>query len=359
MQGKELCTRFFKEAALPILNQYFPDLSYTVGFTGYGSDVLGYDDEVSQDHMWGPRFHLFLKEQDMGRSQEVMECFSEHLPKTFCGYSVNFSEPDPEDNGIRHACEGDSQKVSPLIFINTLDGFLTDYLGCCDFSQLSYAQWLAFSENRLLILKKSVFWKDDLGLAERIKALQYYPEKVWEYLIASNWELISQEQAFVKRCGSRGDDIGSRICCTRIAERLMRLCFLYCKEYAPYSKWFGTAFQQLPVWDSIKQAIANAVAASDLLEREHQIALAQKLVCDFQDSLHIAPPVNAKIQSYFGRDIQVIFCDRVCALWSQRLKGSELEGLPLIGNFSGVGNFVCLYEEPGEQKRMIRFYKED
>ena len=55
--GRELCRGFFEEAARPILRERFPDLAYTAGLLGYGSDVLGYDDVVSTDHMWGPRFY--------------------------------------------------------------------------------------------------------------------------------------------------------------------------------------------------------------------------------------------------------------------------------------------------------------
>ena len=51
----------------------------------------------------------------------------------------------------------------------------------------------------------------------------------------------------MKRCGQCKDEIGSLLICARIAERLMCLCFLYEKRYAPYSKWFGTAFGQLDI----------------------------------------------------------------------------------------------------------------
>ena len=54
-----------------------------------------------------------------------------------------------------------------------------------------------------------------------------------------------------------GDSLGSALVCGRIAERLMRLCFLYCRQYAPYSKWFGTAFQQLPIPQELKDAIGG------------------------------------------------------------------------------------------------------
>ena len=49
MKDMELCERFFFEVAQPVLKAHFPTLSYTAGLIGYGSDVLGYDDEVSTE----------------------------------------------------------------------------------------------------------------------------------------------------------------------------------------------------------------------------------------------------------------------------------------------------------------------
>jgi len=34
-------------------------LRYAAGVIGYGSEVIGFNDEMSTDHMWGPRFLLF------------------------------------------------------------------------------------------------------------------------------------------------------------------------------------------------------------------------------------------------------------------------------------------------------------
>lgn len=107
------------------------------------------------------------------------------------------------------------------------------------------------------------------------------------YLIVSNWEIISSEQAFVKRCGDCGDEIGSRIICSRICERLMRLCFLYQDTYAPYSKWFGTAFSKLDVDNSIKQAIDGTLSANHLPEREKRLVEAQAFVADLHNLLTI------------------------------------------------------------------------
>ena len=103
IKGKELCRGFFEQVAKPILDRRFPGLEYSAGLLGYGSDVLGYDDAVSTDHMWGPRFYLFLREEDKALQSQILKAFSQEFPYTYRGYSVHFSRPDPNDKGIRHA----------------------------------------------------------------------------------------------------------------------------------------------------------------------------------------------------------------------------------------------------------------
>ena len=53
IKGLELSRDFFLDIAKPILDRHYPDLEYSAGLIGYGSDVLGYDDEVSRDHKIG------------------------------------------------------------------------------------------------------------------------------------------------------------------------------------------------------------------------------------------------------------------------------------------------------------------
>ena len=152
MKGLDLCRGFFFETMKPIMDQYFPGLTYSAGLIGYGSDVLGYDDAVSRDHMWGPRFYLFLREEDIELGEAVLTALSEHLPCTYQGFSVNFTAPDPDDGGVQHPEFVDRGPVRPLIFIRTVDGFLEERLGTSRLSDLRPADWLAFSEHRLLSL---------------------------------------------------------------------------------------------------------------------------------------------------------------------------------------------------------------
>ncbi len=354
IKGFELSERFFNEICKPLLAEHFPSLSYSAGLLGYGSDVLGYDDVTSSDHMWGPRFYLFIEDDSI--KDDLLQMFSKHLPYSFLGYSVNFSSPDPNDGGVRHAEFISEGPVSPLIFIHRFNDFLNDYLGTSDLTGFSYIDWLTFSEHRLLALTSGRFFTDDLGLEQIISPLRFYPDPVKRYLMASNWSLIAEEQAFVKRTADCGDELGSAIICARLAERLMRLLFLYEERYAPYSKWFGTAFARLQTDEHAKEHIRSAVSANDIKTRQHHLVSAQKTIADLHDTKGITAPINAQIQSYFGRDIDVIFADRIAGQITETLKGTELENVPLIGTLSEVANFTVISDHPAYKRNVKALY---
>lgn len=65
IKGMELFRSFCGQVVEPLIQAALPGMPHALGLPGYGSDVLGYDDTVSTDHMWGPRFLLFLREEDM------------------------------------------------------------------------------------------------------------------------------------------------------------------------------------------------------------------------------------------------------------------------------------------------------
>ena len=68
IQGLELSRLFYLEAVKPILEADFPALRYAAALTGSGSEILGFDTEMSADHYWGARLMLFLKEKDIAES---------------------------------------------------------------------------------------------------------------------------------------------------------------------------------------------------------------------------------------------------------------------------------------------------
>lgn len=358
MKGLDLCEQFFKEIAQPILENRFSNLDYSAGLLGYGSDVLGYDDATSTDHMWGPRFYLFIDKESIHLKGQIEEVFSRELPYTYRGHSVHFAEPDENDHGVRLAKFITSGKVSPLIFIDTIDDFITKYLGRSDLENIDDYDWLTFSEHRLLALTSGRLFVDMLGVKEVLKQLTFYPNDIKLYLLASNWSIIAEEQAFIKRCGECKDEIGSRIICARISDRLMRLCFLYSSKYAPYSKWFGTAFNELVIDKEIGANIHKALSASALEDRENYIVQAQSLVAALHNSCKITEYIEVKVQSYHRRDIKVIFADNYADTIMKQLKGTKFEHMPLIGTLSQIGNFTAVSDHIFYNKKVKALYGE-
>ncbi len=357
IKGLELCEGFFNSCAKGIIEKQFPHLKYTAGFIGYGSDVLGYDDIVSTDHMWGPRFYLFLRKEDIAQKDAVFQTLSENLPYTYEGYSVNFTEPDLNDNGVRHPMFISEGKVNPLVFIQTFESYLLEQLGISDLSNIKPFEWLAFSEHRLLSLVSGKFFVDGLNCAETLSKIQYYPEEVKLYLIASNWDILASEQAFIKRCGECGDEIGSRIISSRIAERLMRLCFLYKDTYAPYSKWFGTAFDKLCIDKRVMSSIQSALSADCLEEREDRIVEAQALVADMHNASRLTDYVDYHIEKYFGRNIKVIFAEKFAQATVKRLKNTVFDNVPLLGTLSQIGGLSSFADDKEYYTQIAKLYE--
>ena len=119
------------------------------------------------------------------------------------------------------------------------------YLGYDLNDPISAADWLTFPEHKLLTITRGGVFHDSLGLSDVRRRFSYYPHDVWLYLLACVWALIEEEEALMGRAGVVGDEVGSAIIASRLVRDLMGLCFLMERRYAPYAKWFGTAFNQL------------------------------------------------------------------------------------------------------------------
>ena len=75
---------FYVDIVKERLEKEYPDLEYAAALIGRGSEVLGFDDEMSTDHHWGPRLQIFLKEGDYEKFQSPMKSFfSKNLPFTY------------------------------------------------------------------------------------------------------------------------------------------------------------------------------------------------------------------------------------------------------------------------------------
>jgi len=145
----KLSELFYTEAAKPILETLFPQVSYSAALLGWGSEVLGYDDIQSSDHHWGPRFLLFLSPEHHHKyKNSIAKALSDNLPHRFRGYPTSFGEPDAI--GVRLPKETEVGPVNHMILFETIESFFGWYLGCNPYQSLTAADWLSFSEHKLL-----------------------------------------------------------------------------------------------------------------------------------------------------------------------------------------------------------------
>ena len=299
--GLKLSELFYSEAAKPILDAYFPQVSYSAGLIGWGSEVLGYDDVQSSDHHWGPRFLLFLSPQDHEQyNAGIRETLSQKLPHRFRGYSTNFGKPD--EVGVRLPSETDSGPVNHMIHIETIEGFFGWYLGCNPYKSLTAADWLAFSEHKLLAVTSGKVFHDGLGELEDIRRkFHYYPRDIWLYQLAAQWIKIFEDREFISRCGDVGDELGSMVIASRQVNKLMRLCFLMERKYAPYTKWFGTAFSKLECGPELGPIFRDVLLSLTWKERESNLTKAYRVIARMHNALKITPPIVEDVVKYGGR----------------------------------------------------------
>jgi hypothetical protein len=125
-------------------------------------------------------------------------------------------------------------------------------------------------------------------------------------MLAAQWEKIFEEQAFVGRCGYVGDELGSMVIAARQVKNLMKLCFLMERKYAPYSKWFGTAFSRLHCAGELSPVFMRVLQAQEWRARQEFLARAYEIVARIHNTLQITSPIKEAATLYHGRPYLVI-----------------------------------------------------
>lgn len=336
--GLELSRIFYEEAVGPLLAAHFPGMLYAAALLGSGSEVLGFDTPVSTDHHWGPRLFLFLPEDDYEcRREEIAATLAERLPYEVRGYSTNFGPPDAIGVQLRRPIA--AGPVNHWVRPATVGRFVAGLLGVDPHAPLAPRDWLTFPEQRLLELTAGAVYHDGPGELTAVRRrFAYYPRDVWLYRLAAQWKRISQEEAFMGRCGHSGDDFGSQIVAARLVRDLMRLAFLLERTYAPYSKWFGTAFARLRCADALGPFCARALAAATWREREEHLSGAYRVVARQHNALGVTPPLPEEVAPYYDRPYLTLRADHFAAALCAAIADEEIRHI--AGDYGAVDQFV-------------------
>lgn len=233
--GLELSQQYWEKYGRPLLRQKYPQYAGRIaaGLVGHGSECYGFDDRYSRDHDFGPRFCLWLTDDDYAEIGSQLQEDYDSLPKRFMGYSLEASASTPRSQG-EHRRSG----------VFRIGDFFESITG------LRHAPgddepllWLNMDEATLAAATNGKVFADPLGaFSSSRQGFKNMPDDVRLALISQRAGMISQSGQYnFPRMSARGDTAAAMLCIFQFAEAVTSLVFLINNPltvgYAPYYKW--------------------------------------------------------------------------------------------------------------------------
>ena len=234
MKGLELAKKYYFEIGRPAIERELPEVLplLAAGLCGDGSDVLGYDDEFSADHDFGPGFCLWLDDNVYEQYGERLQQIYDSLPGAFAG----------------SAARENTSEAGKRVGVFRLGSFFEQFTGS-SLPPETVADWAKPEEPRLAQITGGAVFEDGPGIFTAFRDILagYYPEPLRIDRILSEVHLVSQSGQYnYARCMERGDVMAANICLHEFLRHTIHLVHLLDRKYEPYYKWRWRSFTELP-----------------------------------------------------------------------------------------------------------------
>ncbi len=245
MQGIELCKAYYETYGKPMLQQQFGEYlsRIAVGLVGEGSECLGYDDEISQDHDFEPGFCLWITREDERVFGFPLERAYAKLTKTFQGFT---RAPLSPVGGNRHG-------------VQIIEDFYENFLGTPSLPD-TYGAWFSIPSATLRTVVSGEVWQDNLGQfsAIRTQLQQGYPEDVRLKKLAAHTIMMNQAgQHNLSRCLARDEMGGAQLCVAEFVRHAISAIYLLNNTYEPFYKWAYRGMRELPILWELESALTS------------------------------------------------------------------------------------------------------
>ena len=246
MKGMELARSYYQKYA-PKIIESFPAYKdrMAFGLVGEGSECYGYDDQISQDHDFGPGFCIWITRETANEIGADLQRAYNGLPMEHMGY-------------IRQETAEGAGRIGVL----PIDRFYTRYTNCADVPSTNL-QWLEIPERFLSTATNGEVFSDPEGIFTSVRntLLGFYPEDVLRKKIAARAAVMSQSGQYnFPRCTNRGENEAAYLACSEFVRTSLSMCFLLERKYMPFYKWAFRKTQEFTVCQNqagqLKQLIA-------------------------------------------------------------------------------------------------------
>lgn len=234
MKGLALAEAYYNDVGREAVKNAFGGLyeRMAFGLVGEGSECLGYDDEISRDHDWGPGFCIWMSGEDCLRHGEAVAAVYDSLPQTYRGYR-------------RIGTEQGAGRVG----VQSIEGFYARYIGMPR-APMSLMEWFRIPEQALATATNGKVFFDGPGQFSGIRdALQaFYPEDVRIKKLAARCALMAQSGQYnFPRCIKRKDRPAAHQAKNEFIVSAISAIHLLNRQYTPFYKWAWRSLNSLDI----------------------------------------------------------------------------------------------------------------
>ena len=294
-KGMERCREYYEQYGRPMLKQ-FPELEghFAAGLVGEGSECFGYDDRISTDHDYFPRFFIWLDNEAYEKYGEALQAAYRKLPQRFsdCSLSGGVNREQSADNSSDTFSDSDTEKEQSAFEASNSSAKIdtgrkqstawpeavetimtpvsekrcgvfrtTDFyfmlLGRKTPPEAIY-DWVSLQETRLATVTNGEVFEDCGGgfTAQREVYLSGFPEDVRRKKLAARLRKMAQMGQYqYARCMMRGEYVAAQMALAEFVQNTGSACFLLAGQYMPYFKWMHRKMKELPVLSEVAEKL--------------------------------------------------------------------------------------------------------
>ena len=233
----------------------YPDLYSRIclALVGVGSECLGFDDEISEDHDFSSRCQLFLDDSDYKTYKSDLESSLKIFCKDLESLTSNLKDVNVE--------------------IMPIPNFYK-YYTLFENGPKTESEYRKVPMDLLCVATNGKVFLDNLGKFSEIRnrLLNFYPEDIRLKKIAFQLNKMAQSGQYnYNRMIKRGDTVAANIAQGEFVKHYLEFVHLLNKKYMPFYKWSYRSACSLEILGNFTQKNLKKLSEASIYEKESVI----------------------------------------------------------------------------------------